>query len=125
MLFGDCGAGILACTSLKNGEASAAKDGRTTIAQSSRRDPAYSHNQLRHQLAPSFPRKNVTPADVIPADSKPGKPGRESRRFLLEVQVVAGKAAWIPARAALGRNDGEWKHQESAIKRGFNLECCG
>jgi hypothetical protein len=29
--FGDCGAGILACTSLKNGEASAAKDGRTTI----------------------------------------------------------------------------------------------
>jgi len=29
--FGDCGAGILACKSLKNGEAGAAKDGRTTI----------------------------------------------------------------------------------------------
>jgi hypothetical protein len=39
-------------------------------------------NQLRRQLAPSFPRKNVTPGDVIPADSKPGKPGRESRRPL-------------------------------------------
>ena len=34
---------------------------------------------------------------------------RESRRSLQEKQVAAAKAGWIPARAALGRNDGEWK----------------
>jgi hypothetical protein len=30
----------------------------------------------------SFPRKNFTPADVILADSKPGKPARESGPLL-------------------------------------------
>ena len=30
----------------------------------------------------------------------------ESRPSLWEMQLVAGKADWIPARAALGRNDG-------------------
>jgi len=29
--------------------------------------------------------------------------------MLSDTQVVIAKAIWIPARAALGRNDTEWK----------------
>jgi len=62
---------------------------------------ALSAIQTFHNLAAysSFPRKNVTPAD--------SKPGRESSSILLNTKVVTAKAIWIPARAALGRNDGE------------------
>ena len=49
----------------------------------------------------SFPRKNVTPAG--------SKPGRESSSSL------PAKKHWIPARAALGRND------DSGDKVGLNL----
>ena len=62
--------------------------------------PCVSIPATKHRLwsCASFPRKNVTPAD--------SKPGREYRLYLGKL-VATAKAVWIPARAALGRNDGE------------------
>ena len=55
----------------------------------------------------SLSRKNVIPADVIPADSKPGKPGGSPVRFAGDASRHR-QSGWIPARAALGRNDAAW-----------------
>jgi len=56
-------------------------------------------NPIKGKLRAPFSRMNITPADVIPADSKPEKPARESRLSLRRAQVVATKVGWIPARA--------------------------
>ena len=54
-----------------------------------------------------FVRSNVIPA----------KAGIQT--FVAGMQVVAAKARWIPARAALGRNDGEWGslHTAASFRR--------
>ena len=54
---------------------------------------------IKQDSVTSFPRKNVTPAD--------SKPGRESNGLCRERNRCRQSGGWIPARAALGRNDGE------------------